>query len=100
MYSTKDSAPKPTAASSSFTDCNVAPTNNVNDSIGFKHRLRLIFTHPSKDSDTHLAPYQELIINQKVFHRSVNCLRFAVFVDAIAGAIEQPNYRELITFLN
>mmetsp|Transcript_15845 Transcript_15845/g.23536 ORF Transcript_15845/g.23536 Transcript_15845/m.23536 type:complete len:698 (+) Transcript_15845:100-2193(+) len=39
-----------------------------------------------------LAPYQELYISPKVYKRSVNALRFAVFVDAIAGTIEQPNY--------
>ena len=50
----------------------------------------------SSKKDTMIAPYQELIISQKVFHRSVNCLRFAVFVDAIAGTIEQPNYREFL----
>ncbi|KAL7458690.1 hypothetical protein ACHAWC_010328 [Mediolabrus comicus] len=36
-----------------------------------------------------IAPYQELYISPKVYKRSVNVLRFAVFVD---GTIEQPNY--------
>jgi hypothetical protein len=52
-----------------------------------------IFSRRSSSNDT-IAPYQELIIRKKVFKRSVNCLRFAVFVDAVAGTIEQPNYRE------
>lgn len=39
-----------------------------------------------------IAPYQEMYISPKVYKRSVNVLRFAVFVDAIAGTIEQPNY--------
>lgn len=39
-----------------------------------------------------IAPYQELYISKKIYKRSVNVLRFAVFVDAIAGTIEQPNY--------
>lgn len=39
-----------------------------------------------------IARYQELYISPKVYKRSVNALRFAVFVDAIAGTIEQPNY--------
>lgn len=39
-----------------------------------------------------IAPYQELYVSPKVYKRSVNALRFAVFVDAIAGTIEQPNY--------
>jgi len=43
-----------------------------------------------------LAPYQELIISPKLYKRSVNCLRFAIFVDAIAGTIEQPNYRKCL----
>lgn len=39
-----------------------------------------------------LAGYQEMYISPKVFNMSMYCLRFAVFVDAIAGTIEQPNY--------
>ena len=55
-------------------------------------RIRSIFTRSSpKDS---IEPYQQLIISPKVYKRSVNALRFAIFVDAVAGTIEQPNYRE------
>lgn len=44
-------------------------------------------------ADKHgIAPYQELYISPKVYNRSVNALRFAVFVDAIAGTVEGPNY--------
>ena len=62
---------------------------------GFVYRLRLLFSRclPSRES---IAPYQELIISSKVLKRSVNCVRLAVFVDAIAGTIERPNYRKFI----
>lgn len=40
----------------------------------------------------HPIPYQEMYISPRVYKRSVNVLRFAVFVDAIAGTIEQPNH--------
>ena len=56
-------------------------------------RVRSFFCGQSSSKDA-IAPYQELIISPKVLKRSVNVLRFAVFVDAIAGTIEQPNYRE------
>eukprot|EP00547_Thalassionema_nitzschioides_P004618 CAMPEP_0194213062 /NCGR_PEP_ID=MMETSP0156-20130528/13366_1 /TAXON_ID=33649 /ORGANISM="Thalassionema nitzschioides, Strain L26-B" /LENGTH=703 /DNA_ID=CAMNT_0038941007 /DNA_START=105 /DNA_END=2216 /DNA_ORIENTATION=- len=39
-----------------------------------------------------VAAYQEMYISPKVFKKSMWALRFAVFVDAIAGTIEQPNY--------
>jgi hypothetical protein len=99
MNSTKDLPPdEPLVASSISADINAHPTNNEhNEAYSLKYRLRSFFARcrHSQDSDT-LAPYQELIISQKVFHRSVNCLRFAVFVDAIAGTVEQPNYREFL----
>lgn len=65
---------------------------------GFVHRVKLLVSRrsPSKES---IAPYQELIISSKVLRRSVNCLRFAVFVDAIAGTIERPNYRKFVLLL-
>jgi len=65
---------------------------------GFFARVRSCFCCKSS-KDTGIAPYQELIISPKVYKRSVNCLRFAVFVDAIAGTIEQPNYREYTSML-
>ena len=64
---------------------------------GFFTRVRSFFC--GKSSKDTIAPYQELIISPKVYKRSVNCLRFAVFVDAIAGTIEQPNYREYTSML-
>ena len=68
----------------------------ASESNGFINRLRSIFTR-SSSKDT-IAPYQELIISHKVFQRSVNCVRFAVFVDSMTGTIEQPNYRKSINF--
>lgn len=61
---------------------------------GIFARLRSIFTggNGSGKAKDSIEPYQELIISPKLFKRSMNCLRFAVFVDAVAGTIEQPNY--------
>ena len=53
---------------------------------------RILAACGCKSSASKIAPYQELYISPKVYKRSVNALRFAVFVDAIAGTIEQPNY--------
>ena len=66
---------------------------------GFFARICSFITCGSsaKDKDTSIAPYQELIVSPKAYRRSLNCLRFAVFADAIAGTIEQPNYREYDT---
>lgn len=45
------------------------------------------------DSDVfEIEPYQELFISAKLKQLSINVLRFAIFVDAVAGTIEQPNY--------
>ena len=73
--------------------------NNNSSADGLYGRIKSMFTPRNSSSKDTIAPYQELIISQKVFHRSVNCLRFAVFVDAIAGTIEQPNYREFLIIL-
>jgi hypothetical protein len=90
------------AESSISTDINAHSTNNERGgAYNLTDRFRSFFTRCRQSQDSTLAPYQELIISQKVFHRSVNCLRFAVFVDAIAGTVEQPNYREsLLLMLN
>jgi len=44
------------------------------------------------ETPLHPIPYQEMYISPRIYKRSVNVLRFAVFVDAIAGTIEQPNH--------
>ena len=52
------------------------------------------FRSSASSDTTKIEPYQELFISPKAQRRSVMCLRFAIFVDAVAGTIEQPNYRE------
>ena len=48
-------------------------------------------------SDTfEIEPYQELFISSKKKQLSINVLRFAIFVDAVAGTIEQPNYPRMV----
>lgn len=62
-------------------------------------RIRAIFNPRGYSAvpNDKIEPYQELIISPKLYKRSVNCLRFAIFVDAIAGTIEQPNYRKCLS---
>ena len=38
------------------------------------------------------APFQKMFSDEKIQQRSLSCLRIAVLVDAINGAILQPNY--------
>eukprot|EP00956_Cyclotella_meneghiniana_P015598 scaffold23981_cov45-Cyclotella_meneghiniana.AAC.3 len=79
------------AVSVSSADGNEATLNidNNTGASGLYNRFKSMFTRRNSSSkkDTMIAPYQELIISQKVFHRSVNCLRFAVFVGAVAGTV-------------
>ncbi|KAL7547751.1 hypothetical protein ACHAWF_015043 [Thalassiosira exigua] len=62
------------------------------DSEGMLARFRSIFTRGSSKDYIQIKPYQELIISPKLYKRSLGALRFAIFVDAVAGTIEQPNY--------
>ena len=84
---------EPMLASTGTANNGGSTTTTAVSGPGFFARVRSFFCCKSLSKDA-IEPYQELIISPKVLKRSVNVLRFAVFVDAIAGTIEQPNYRE------
>ena len=87
------------------TEAMLASTGTANSSSSgsgetFVSRLRALFNPRGYSAvpNDKIKPYQELIISPKLYKRSVNCLRFAIFVDAIAGTIEQPNYRKCLPY--
>jgi len=82
----------------------IVPTpgdNGGGGSVGICGRILNILTCGRSGGGSNdlikIKPYQELIISPKLYKRSVNCLRFAVFVDAVAGTIEQPNYPIMVS---
>ena len=82
------------------TEAMLSSTGTTNSGSGetFISRIRALFNPRGYSAvpNDKIKPYQELIISPKLYKRSVNCLRFAIFVDAIAGTIEQPNYRKCL----